>query len=290
MIGKVVKGIGGFYYVSDGKQVIQGNARGNLKRRKKDIILVGDEVEYEIRREDGECIITKVLPRKNFLRRPPVSNLDTLVIVSSAETPEMIPLAVDKLTVYCEYTGIRPILVFTKSDLVPESRVQELIDMYQNIYPTYPVSNTTGDGLEALRKEITGQSVALAGPSGVGKSTLLNALVEEAEAETGNLSDKTGRGKHTTRHVEIFVIDADTYIYDTPGFTSLDLPEEMERTELRLFFPEFKEPSLECRYGNCVHINEPSCGVKEALANQQIPKTRYESYLKMYEEVQKWQK
>ena len=286
MIGKVVKGIGGFYYVSDGASVIQGNARGNLKRRKKDIIYVGDEVEYEIRNEDGECIITKVLPRRNFLQRPPVSNLDTMVIVSSAETPEMIPLAVDKLTVYCEYTGIRVVLVFTKSDLVPETRLQELMSIYGDIYPSYAISSETGEGLDALRREITGQSVALAGPSGVGKSTLLNALVQDAEAETGVLSDKTGRGKHTTRHVEIFPLDGNTYIYDTPGFTSLDLP-EMDPRSLWKYFPEFREPEQECQYGDCVHINEPVCGVKAALADHRIPTSRYESYLKMYEEVQK---
>ena len=158
MIGKVVKGIGGFYYVSDGKEIIQGNARGNLKRRKKDTIYVGDEVEYEIRPEDGECIITKVLPRRNILKRPPVSNLDTLVIVSSAETPEMIPLAVDKLTVYCEITGIRPILVFTKADLASEERMRELENMYREVYPVYPISSVTGEGVDDLRKAVAGQS------------------------------------------------------------------------------------------------------------------------------------
>lgn len=286
MIGKVVKGIGGFYYVSDGKNIIQGNARGNLKRRKKDIIYVGDEVEYEIRPEDGDCIITRVLPRKNFLKRPPVSNLDTLVIVSSAETPEMIPLAVDKLTVYCEHTGIRAILVFTKSDLVPDERIQELEDMYRGVYPIFAVSNQTGEGIPELLKEISGQSVALAGPSGVGKSTLLNAIVADADAETGGLSDKTGRGKHTTRHVEIFTLDGDTYIYDTPGFTSLDLP-EMECLELRNLFPEIRSLGQSCKYRDCIHINEPGCAVKEALEEGRISRTRYESYLKMYEEVQK---
>lgn len=289
MIGKVVKGIGGFYYVSDGKEIIQGNARGNLKRRKKDIIYVGDEVEYEIRPEDGDCIITRVLPRKNFLKRPPVSNLDTLVIVSSAETPAMIPLAVDKLTVYCAYTGIRAVLVFTKSDLVPETRIQELKDMYRDIYPTFAVSNQTGKGIPELLQEISGQSVALAGPSGVGKSTLLNAIVADADAETGGLSDKTGRGKHTTRHVEIFTLDGDTYIYDTPGFTSLDLP-EMEILELRELFPEIRALGQGCKYGDCVHINEPGCEVKAALEEGELSRTRYDSYLKMYEEVQKCQK
>ena len=168
MIGKVVKGIGGFYYVSDGKDIIQGNARGSLKRRKKDTIYVGDEVEYEIRAEDGESIITKVLPRRNILKRPPVSNLDTLVIVSSAETPEMIPLAVDKLTVYCEITGIQPILVFTKADLASEERMRELENMYREVYPVYSISSVTGEGVDDLRKAVAGQSVALAGPSGVG--------------------------------------------------------------------------------------------------------------------------
>ena len=201
MIGKVVKGIGGFYYVSDGKEIIQGNARGNLKRRKKDTIYVGDEVEYEIRPEDGECIITKVLPRRNILKRPPVSNLDTLVIVSSAETPEMIPLAVDKLTVYCEITGIRPILVFTKADLASEERMRELENMYREVYPVYPISSVTGEGVDDLRKAVAGQSVASGGSVGRGQIH----IAERIDCGCGcgdrkpQREDRPGKAHHAAR-------------------------------------------------------------------------------------------
>lgn len=285
MTGRVVKGIGGFYYVSDGKKVYMGNARGILKR-KKNIIYVGDIVDFDIR-EDGDCIITKVHKRKNFLIRPPVSNLDKLVVVFAAADPEVNYLSVDKLCASSENIDVSVIICITKKDLVDQARLDELMSVYKDIFPTFAVNSTTGEGVDELLECIKGSAVALAGPSGVGKSTLLNAITEgAASAETGELSEKTGRGKHTTRHVEIFDLGDDTYVYDTPGFTSLDLMVD-DPVRVRDLFVEFLDHKSYCKYRDCLHINEPECSVKEALADGEIQKTRYDSYLAIYEEVKK---
>jgi len=289
MIGKVVKGVGGFYYVSDGKNVIMGNARGILKRHK-DVLVVGDLVEYEIRKEDGDCIITRVLPRKNKLPRPPVSNLDALVIVFAAAHPKVNFYAVDRMCAVCECYGLDVMIAVTKTDLADDDEIRDLIAPYKDVYPVYPVSSRSGIGIGALRRGLEGKSTALAGPSGVGKSTLLNKLLGRESAETGDISEKTQRGKHTTRHVEIFSLDPDTYVYDTPGFTSLDLPKDVDLMKLRTLFREFRTFDVECRYGDCMHINEPDCGVKQAVEDGKIHQSRYQSYLNMYDEVKKCQR
>jgi len=289
MIGKVVKGVGGFYYVSDGKNVIMGNARGILKRHK-DVLVVGDLVEYEIRKEDGDCIITRVLPRKNKLPRPPVSNLDALVIVFAAAHPKVNFYAVDRMCAVCECYGLDVMIAVTKTDLADDDEIRDLIAPYKDVYPVYPVSSRSGIGIGALRRGLEGKSTALAGPSGVGKSTLLNKLLGRESAETGDISEKTQRGKHTTRHVEIFSLDPDTYVYDTPGFTSLDLPKDVDLMKLRTLFREFRTFDVECRYGDCMHINEPDCGVKQAVEDEKIHQSRYQSYLNMYDEVKKCQR
>lgn len=288
MTGRVVKGIGGFYYVSDDKQIHMGNARGVLKR-KKNLIYVGDIVDFEMR-EDGDCIITKVHKRKNYLIRPPVSNLDKLVVVFAAADPEVNYLSVDKLCASSENINVSVIICITKKDLVDEARLNELKSVYQDVFPTFAVDSVTGEGVDELLEAIRGSAVALAGPSGVGKSTLLNAITKDASsAETGELSEKTGRGKHTTRHVEIFDLGDGTFVYDTPGFTSLELRVE-DPNSVRDLFVEFLEHKQYCKYRDCIHINEPECSVKEALEEGKIQKTRYESYLSIYEEVKKCQK
>ena len=295
MIGRVVKGIGGFYFVHDGEKAVMGKARGNLKRNK-ELIYVGDIVDYDIDENDSdnECVINKVVERRNFMTRPPVSNLDMLVVVFSLREPEVNYPVIDKLLAGCEMRGITPAICITKKDLVSEEELERSMDIYRSIYPVAAVNGVTGEGLEDLREMIEGKNVALAGPSGVGKSTLTNLLhhdedednVLPAPAETGTISDKTGRGRHTTRHVEIFALDRDTYLYDTPGFTSLDMP-EIEVTEVRDLFPEMREPGAECRYRNCLHINEPDCAVKDAVSGGTIHESRYASYLLMIEEVRK---
>ncbi len=301
MTGTVVKGIGGFYFVYDGNSVVMGKARGNLKRNK-DIIFVGDIVDFDIDEndKDGECVIHRVIERKNCLTRPPVSNLDILVVVFSLVQPTVNYPVVDKLIAGCELAGIDPVICISKTDLAEPEAVSEAISIYSRIYPSVSVNGVTGEGIEELREMISGKKVALAGPSGVGKSTITNLLhagepgIAEAEeallkAATGRISRKTGRGRHTTRHVEIFPLSDGTMLYDTPGFTSLDMP-GIEPIAVRDLFPEFRGLGSICRYSDCMHINEPECAVKEALKDGKISASRYESYISMTEEVRKWQK
>lgn len=287
MTGRVVKGIGGFYYVYDGEHTYMGKARGNLKRNK-DLIYVGDVVDYEID-DNNECIINSVLRRDNFLIRPPASNLGMLVLVFAAADPEVNFPVVDKLLAACEAKNIDTAICITKGDLVSEDKLNEYMNVYRSIYPTVAVNGQTGDGINDLVEVIRGKSVALAGPSGVGKSSITNMILGYETAATGSISDKTMRGRHTTRHVEIFPLEDGTFLYDTPGFTSLEMP-SMDEHDIGKLLPEFRRLAGQCRYSDCMHINEPDCAVKEALAEGEIPETRYESYLLMTEEVKKWHK
>lgn len=287
MQGRVVKGIGGFYYVSDGDRVYMGKARGILKRNK-NLIYVGDIVEYELD-ENEKCVITGVVERKNFLFRPPVSNLEMLVVVFAAANPEVNFPVIDKLIAACELRDIDVAICITKRDLQTPEVLESYINTYSSVYPVAAVNGMTGEGVDELLDIVRGKNVALAGPSGVGKSTLLNYLIGGDVAETGSVSDKTKRGRHTTRHVEIFTLEDGTNVYDTPGFTSLDMA-EMDSLEVQKLFPEFRRLRGECKYSDCMHINEPECAVKEQLEEGIIPQTRYRSYLAMIEEVKSWHK
>lgn len=281
MIGKVVKGIGGFYFVKYEGKIIRGQGRGLLKRNNK-LIKVGDNVEFQIR-DDNECIITKVLKRKNEFIRPSIANIDRLIVTFSATDPQPNYLSVDKLCVISEYYNVPVNILITKIDLVDESQLNEIYDIYKDVYKTFKIDALSGIGLRELMKELKGNTVALAGPSGVGKSTVLNAIAPNKDIETGAISEKTKRGKHTTRHAEIFTLDGDTNIFDTPGFTSLEMP-IMEIIELGSFFPEFSKHG-KCKYSDCIHINEPECAIKDALKLKSINISRYKSYIKMIEEI-----
>lgn len=288
MTGQVVKGIGGFYYVNDGCRTVMAKARGNLKRNKA-LIYVGDVVDYEIA-ANGECVVNKVVKRTNFMNRPPVSNLEMLVVVFATANPRPNFSVIDKLLAVCEAKDVSVAICVSKRDLVSNDEIGKLMAPYRKVYPAICVNGHTGEGIEELRELITGKNVALAGSSGVGKSTITNFLLEGAdEVAIGSVSNRTNRGRHTTRHVEIFALPDGTRLYDTPGFTSLDMP-DIGAGEVGKLLPEVRAHADKCRFADCMHINEPGCAVKEALEAGEIHRSRYESYLLMVEEVKKWQR
>ena len=284
MEGRIIRGVGGFYYVETEKGVYQCRARGVFK--KKGLTpTVGDEVLMEVTHEgDMEGFVTEIKPRKNVFVRPPISNVDTIVVVVAAKDPDPNGYLIDKFLVTAEMSDVDIVLCVNKSDLLNEKTESDFRRIYTGLYPLHFISCETGEGVAELKAELAGKRVALAGPSGVGKSTLLNLLHKEAEAETGGISRKTGRGRHTTRHVEIFPMDEGGYVYDTPGFTSLD-PPEMEEEDLASCYPEMRPYLGECRFDNCRHLKEPDCRVREALSEGKIQEERYRSYCQQIEEI-----
>ena len=285
MIGLIVKGIGGFYYVLDeNKNVTQCRARGSFKNEGI-TPCVGDQVDFEIL-EDGDGIVEKIYPRKNHFIRPPVSNIDLMAIVTTASNPKPVPYIIDKFLVMAERSGAEIIICINKADKAKKKVLNELLDIYSDIYPVHLISAVDGQGIDELKEALKGKKCAFAGPSGVGKSTLINALDPNMHLETGEISKKTNRGKHTTRHVEIFELPFGGMIYDTPGFTSFDVFEN-EVTLLQESFPEMRKLMGSCKYDDCLHIKEPECRVLEALEEGNISKSRYESYTRMIEEIRK---
>ena len=285
MQGKIIKGIAGFYYVDSSDGVFQCKAKG-IFRNKSIKPLVGDNVEFEItHEEDQEGNITEILERDNELIRPAVANIDQAMIVFALKAPNPNVNLLDKLLVCMEYQNIETIICFNKTDIADKDFAEDLASIYRNAgYKVLFTSATENEGVEEVKKALKGKSTVFAGPSGVGKSSMLNAIKEDAVMETGDISEKIGRGKHTTRHSEIFKTDDDTYVFDTPGFGSLFIP-GMTKEKLEDCFPEFSLYTNECRFIGCAHINEPDCAVKEALEENKIAESRYESYKAFYEEL-----
>ena len=285
MQGKIIKGIAGFYYVDSHDGVFQCKAKG-IFRNKSIKPLVGDNVEFEItHEEDKEGNITEILERDNELIRPAVANIDQAMIVFALKAPNPNVNLLDKLLVCMEYQNIETIICFNKTDIADKDFAEDLASIYRNAgYKVLFTSATENEGVEEVKKALKGKSTVFAGPSGVGKSSMLNAIKEDAVMETGDISEKIGRGKHTTRHSEIFKTDDDTYVFDTPGFGSLFIP-GMTKERLEDCFPEFSLYTNECRFIGCAHINEPDCAVKEALEEKKIAESRYESYKAFYEEL-----
>ena len=285
MIGLIVKGIGGFYYILDEEgNTTQCRARGSFKNEGI-TPCVGDKVDFEIL-DDGDGIVEKIYPRKNHFIRPPVSNIDLMAIVTTASNPKPVPYIIDKFLVMAELSGAEIIICVNKADKAKKKVLAELEEVYGGIYPLHVISAVDGQGLEELKNDLKGKKCAFAGPSGVGKSTLINALDPEKKLETGEISKKTNRGKHTTRHVEIFSLPFGGMIYDTPGFTSFDVFEN-DVAMLQHNFPEMRNYLGKCKYDDCLHLKEPECSVLDALEEGKISKSRYDSYIRMIEEIRK---
>lgn len=283
--GIIFKGIGGFYYVKCADVLYECKARGKFKNDKV-VPMVGDYVSISIYDAENKLgVIEEIHERKNALIRPAVANVDQAIVVFSIKDPMPNVTLLDKMIVLAEHSGLEVVICFNKSDL----DVTFDFEQYQAVYEAagYPVVKTcavTKDGVDDLLSLLVGKINVFSGPSGVGKSSLLNAI-EDYAVEIGALSEKIKRGKHTTRHSELFELSNGGIIVDTPGFTSLSVS-EIEEDTLSDYFPELKKYSEECRFDNCLHQNEPDCAVKSAVLEGKIFKARYEAYLYIYKEIQ----
>jgi ribosome biogenesis GTPase len=295
MKGKIVKGIAGFYYIETptGK-VYECKAKGifrkfNLKP------LVGDDVKIDIIDEEKSLgNVIEIIPRKNQLLRPPVANVDQAVILFAIVKPNPSYNLLDRFLITMRQQNLPVIICFNKQDIATKEEQQELYDAYEKCgYTVLFISVKEEKGLDELKELLRGKTTTLAGPSGVGKSSLLNKLVPDADMQTGELSKKIDRGKNTTRHSELFFVKelsdckedgTNTYIIDTPGFTSLDV-RDVTTSDIMQYYPEFEEYEPDCRFGGCAHIHEPDCGVKRAVEEGKIARVRYDNYCMIYDEL-----
>ena len=280
--GTLMKGYAGFYYVYAEDRVWECSLRGRFRVKKQDFI-PGDKVLI-LPGVGSKATIEKVFERKNALTRPNAANVDQAIVVFARKMPEPDYNLLDRLLIQIERLRINLLIVMTKVDLCDDEQEDPILNYYSSLnYKVLSVSNKTGQGIDKVRTFIKDQVSVLAGPSGVGKSSLINSLEPGKELKTGDVSKKIGRGRHTTRHVELISV-AGGLIADTPGFSSLYLP-EMKREELQNYFPEFADYRKECRFKSCLHDKEPVCGVKEAVASAKILQSRYDHYLQFLQEV-----
>jgi len=280
--GIILKGYSGFYYVKCEEFIYECSLRGK-NRLKKVKFLPGDYVAFEPL-TDVSGVIAEVLPRRNELIRPTIANVEQVIIVNSLVNPDL--WLIDRLTVLALWNHIEPIICFNKGDQVKE----ETISLYQDIYkktkfPIIVTSTKTGRGINELKELLKKRISVVAGSSGVGKSSLLNAIEPGFELQTGEVSQKLNRGKHTTRHVELLPLALGGLVADTPGFSSLDLPLDIKREELPFLFPDFEEFRVDCKFSTCLHKTEPECCVRKAVLEGQINENRYSNYLAFLEEV-----
>ena len=284
MQGKIIRGIGGFYYINAGNSIYECKAKGSFR---KDGIrpLVGDDCIIDILDEKNRLAnITSILPRHSEIIRPAVANVDQAMIIFAISRPEPNFNLLDRFIIQISQKDLPCIIVINKMDLADDDQRREIEEAYvacgcRVVFTS--VSNR--EGVEEIRKLIKGKTTTVAGPSGVGKSSMINLLQSAVKMQTGVLSDKIDRGKHTTRHSELIPIDEDTYILDTPGFSSLNLFDVSTDT-LKDYYYEFEDYAAECRFLDCKHISEPDCGVKRAVENGNVSRLRYDNYLTLYRE------
>ena len=288
MTGKIIKGIAGFYYVYVVESGIYECKAVGIFRKDKIKPLVGDMVRIEVLDEEKkEGSLVEILPRKNELIRPAVANVDQAMIIFAADFPKPNFSLLNRFLIMMERRQVPVVICFNKMDLLSEKDVRRLHEIYEPAgYRVLTISVKCGEGIDEVRSLLHHKVTVVAGPSGVGKSSLTNSLQDGVEMETGEISKKLNRGKHTTRHSQLIEMGEDGWFVDTPGFSSLYL-EDMEKEELRLYFPEFYPYEGQCRYQGCTHTHEPGCAVKEALSKGDIEPLRYEGYLELYEEKKK---
>ncbi|MGX4598758.1 ribosome small subunit-dependent GTPase A [Faecalimicrobium sp. JNUCC 81] len=283
--GKIIKGIGGFYYVDTENGLYECRARG-IFRKEKITPLVGDRVSISVVDEENKKgVVEEIGKRDTELVRPPIANVDKALIVFAIKNPKPNLSLLDRFIVLAEKENLEIVIVLTKADLDDDDTLDKLKNVYElSGYKVIPVSNKTKLNIDKIREELSGNVVVFAGPSGVGKSSLLNEIDSKFKLQTGEVSDKIKRGKHTTRHAELLKLDCGAMVADTPGFSSLTL-DDISETELKDYFIEFDEFET-CRFGSrCVHENEPSCAIKEAAQNGKISKQRYDSYIQLLNEI-----
>ena len=287
MNGKIIKGIGGFYYIKTEEGLIECKARG--KFRHKDIKpMVGDNVTIQI--ENGKGVIEEIHKRTSELVRPTVANVSLAFIVFAVKNPDINFDILNKFLVLCEYNNIEVIVCLNKIDLVSEEEREEIKKRINDIgYEVLFINAKQGIGIERLKEKMNGNVTVFCGPSGAGKSTLINQLADKEHMQTGNVSEKLGRGKHTTRHSELIEV-AQGYIVDTPGFSTLEIKDLMDKNSLKYCFPEFSEYNDNCKYRGCLHYKEPKCALKDAVEEGKVNKYRYDFYIKSLEEIMEEEK
>lgn len=287
MQGKIVKGIAGFYYVHvSGQGIYECKAKG-VFRKNHEKPLVGDDCEIDVVDEDKKVgNIAKICERTNSLIRPNVANVDQALVIFASKKPNPNFNLLDRFLILMKQNDIPCVLVFNKSDLANDEELREIKEIYEKVgYPIMFVSAKEDDGIDAIRELLKGKTTTVAGPSGVGKSSIINLLQDNVVMETGEISEKIERGKHTTRHSELIALKDNAYILDTPGFSSLGLFDVTKDT-LKEFYSDFDEYVCECRFDDCLHKSEPKCGVKMALEKGLVSKVRYENYLLLLEECE----
>ncbi len=289
--GRILKGFGGFYYIQEdrdtGKSLWECRLRGRFRREKQEV-LAGDLVAFATVDEAKlKGVVEKVLPRRNRLLRPPVANVDQALVVLAVDWPQPDLWLLDRLLIMILAEGIEPLLCWNKEDLAKDSKLKELTAPYEAAGITQLATCAlSGQGVEALSLHLAGKTTVLAGPSGVGKSSLLNQVEPGILLKTGDLSDKLGRGKHTTRHVEWLPLSVGGWVADTPGFSQILLPEKVSGAELVNYYQEFAPYREHCRFRSCLHHQEQDCAVRQAVADKSIDQGRYQRYITFLQEIQ----
>ncbi len=290
MQGLIIENISNLYRIKAENKIYEATPRGKLK--KEDISpVVGDKVEISILDEnEKKAVIEEILPRENYIKRPKMSNLEQIVLVISCKNPKPDLLLLDKQLAFAEFLKIKPIIVLNKADLDKKKEFEQIKEVYLKIgYTVIETEAKNLKGIQELKKMLKNNINAFSGNSGVGKSTLINAIFEEKQTLEGEISQRNKRGKNTTTSIKLYEIDENTYIADTPGFSTFDIS-EIQYTELDKYFKEFKTEIENCEFVGCTHIKEQNCGIKQAIENGKINQSRYDRYCKIYEELKEKEK